>query len=255
MNKSILLITFCLAAVSSFAQVKKPVQATKPTTKPTTKTTLVTPTLFKNNSDSVSYAVGVRIAQSLKAQGFENVNMVLFQKAMKDVAQSKTPLLADAAISDCIGKFQQKVNGIKEGAQQKENAAKALIAKQEGQAFLAINGKRAGVVTLPSGLQYEILKAGTDNTKPTLASKVKCHYTGTLLNGTKFDSSVDRGEPITFALGNVIKGWQEAVQLMTIGSKWKLYIPSDLAYGDNGPPNIGPGATLIFEVELLGIEN
>lgn len=255
MNKSILLITFGLAAMSSFAQVKKPVQATKPTTKPTTKTTLVTPTLFKNNSDSVSYAVGVRIAQSLKAQGFENVNMVLFQKAMKDVAQSKTPLLADAAISDCIGKFQQKVNGVKEGVQQKENAAKALIAKQEGQAFLAINGNRAGVVTLPSGLQYEILKAGTDNTKPTLASKVKCHYTGTLLNGTKFDSSVDRGEPITFALGNVIKGWQEAVQLMTIGSKWKLYIPSDLAYGDNGPPNIGPGATLIFEVELLGIEN
>jgi len=105
-------------------------------------------------------------------------------------------------------------------------------------------------------LQYEVLKAGADKTKPTITSKVKCHYHGTLINGTVFDSSVDRGEPITFPLGNVIKGWQEALQLMTVGSKWKLYIPSDLAYGDNAPSAvIGPGATLIFEVELLGIEN
>ncbi|MEK7200406.1 MAG: FKBP-type peptidyl-prolyl cis-trans isomerase, partial [Bacteroidota bacterium] len=122
-------------------------------------------------------------------------------------------------------------------------------------AFLAGNGKREGVVTLPSGLQYEVIKTGTDNTKPTLASKVTCHYTGTLINGTKFDSSVDRGTPASFSLGNVIRGWQEALQLMTVGSKWKLYIPADMAYGENGPPSIGPGATLLFDVELLAVEN
>jgi len=253
MNRSILIITLAVGTVSGFAQVKKPAPPKQAVTKTTS---TLTPKLFKNNDDSVSYAVGVRIAQSLKAQGFDKVNEALFQKAINDVAQNKTPVLTDAAITECIGKFQQKINSVKEAAQQKENAAKALVSKQEGHAFLAINGKRAGVVTLPSGLQYEVMKAGTDNTaRPTLASKVKCHYTGTLLNGFKFDSSVDRGEPITFPLANVIVGWQQALQLMTVGSKWKLYIPSELAYGDNAPPNIGPGATLVFEVELLGIEN
>lgn len=251
MNKRILIIAFALAITSSFAQVKKPATSTKPVAK----TTTVAPVLFKNNLDSVSYAVGVRIAQSLKVQGFDKINMSLFQKAINDIAVNKTPVLADAAISECLGLFQQKVNAGKETIQQKENAAKAIIAKQEGQAFLAINGKRAGVVTLPSGLQYEIIKTGTDHTKPTLASKIKFHYTGTLINGTKFESSLDKGEPIIYPLGNLIRGWQEAIQLMTVGSKWKLFIPSELAYGDNGPPNIGPGATLIFDVELLGIEN
>jgi FKBP-type peptidyl-prolyl cis-trans isomerase FklB len=139
----------------------------------------------------------------------------------------------------------------------KENAAKSSAGIREGQAFLAANAKRAGVVSLPSGLQYEVIKAGTGTQKPTLNSNVKCHYTGTLLNGTKFDSSVDRGEPITFKLSNVILGWQEALQLMTVGSKWKLYIPANLAYGDNPPPGgvITAGSTLVFDVELLGIEN
>ncbi len=251
MNKQLLFVSLSLVVTGSFAQVKKATPAAKA---PVKKTVAPAP-LFKTNIDSVSYAVGVRIAQSLKAQGFENINMVLFQKAMNDVAQSKTPLLVDDAISQCIGVFQQKVNAVKEAAQQKENAAKGAKARQEGQAFLATNAKKPGVITLPSGLQYEVIKAGTDNTHPTLSSKVTCHYTGTLLNGTKFDSSVDRGAPATFPLGNVIRGWQEALQLMTVGSKWKLIIPADMAYGDNAPPTIGPGATLVFEVELLGIEN
>ncbi len=260
MNRQIFIVTCCLGSICSFAQVKKTTVTVKQGAKPVTavkpliagKSSIV----FKNNTDSVSYAVGVRVAQSLKAQGFDNVNLALFQKAVSDVVLSKIPVLADAAISECLGKFQQKINSVKEGQQQKENAAKAIAGRKEGQAFLANNAKKPGVVTLPSGLEYEILKAGTDNTKPTLASKVKCHYTGTLLDGTKFDSSVDRGEPITFPLANVIRGWQEAVQLMTVGSKWKLYIPADLAYGDSPPPGpITPGATLIFEVELLGIEN
>jgi len=251
MNRSILIIALGVSSVCSFAQVKKPAP------KPIAKKAATAPGLFKNNSDSVSYAVGVRIAQSLKAQGFDNVNMSLFQKAMNDIALNKSPLLADAAIADCLGKFQQKINGVKEAEQSKENAAKSAVGRQQGQAFLAENGKRAGVFTLPSGLQYEVLKAGADNTRPVLASKVKCHYTGTLINGTKFDSSVDRGEPITFPLANVIRGWQEGLQLMTVGSKWKLFIPADLAYGDNPPPGgvITPGATLVFDVELLGVEN
>lgn len=251
MTKQFLFVILSVAVTGSYAQVKK----TTPAAKPPVKKAIVAAQMFKSNMDSVSYAVGVRIAQSLKAQGFDNINMTLFQKAMIDVAQSKTPVLQDDAISQCIGVFQQKVNAVKEAAQQKENAEKGAKARQEGQAYLAANAKKPGVITLPSGLQYEVIKAGTDNTHPTLNSKVTCHYTGTLLNGTKFDSSVDRGAPATFPLGNVIRGWQEALQLMTVGSKWKLIIPADMAYGDNAPPTIGPGATLVFEVELLGIEN
>jgi len=242
MKRSILVITAAILTVSSFGQVKKPVTTAKPAAKPATTAAAVKP--FKNNTDSISYAVGLRIGQSLKAQGFENLNMVLFEKALSDVKQSKTALLDDAAITACITTYQMKAS-----------EAKSAASKAEGVAYLAKNGKRPGVVTLPSGLQYEVLKAGTDNTKPTLASSVTCHYTGTLINGTKFDSSVDRGTPATFPLGNVIRGWQEALQLMTVGSKWRLVIPAELAYGDNGPPNIGPGATLIFEVELLGVQN
>lgn len=242
MKQSLLVFTCLLLVMAGFSQAKKTV-VSKPAAKPAVNKK-VSPNLFKNNLDSTSYALGVRIAQSLKAQGFDHVNMALFQKGLADQKTNKAVLLDDAAIQQCFTRFQQTAS-----------EEKAAAAKKEGQAFLAQNGKRAGVVTLPSGLQYEVLKAGTDSAKPTLASKVKCHYTGTLINGTKFDSSVDRGEPITFPLGNVIRGWQEGLQLMTVGSKWKLYIPADLAYGDSGPPNIGPSATLIFEVELLGVEN
>lgn len=244
---------FSLLTAGAFAQVKK---TTAPVKKPVTKTAAKPAAiLFKNNIDSISYAIGMRIAQNLDAQGFKNLNMSLFQKAMSDIKLKKAPLLNDDAVTSCISLFQQKISAEKEAEMRKENEAKAAINKKEGMAFLAANGKRAGVVTLPSGLQYEVLKAGTDNTKPVLTSRVTCHYTGTLINGTKFDSSVDRGTPATFGLSNVISGWQEALQLMTVGSKWKLFIPSNLAYGDNAPPNIGPGATLIFEVELLGVQN
>jgi FKBP-type peptidyl-prolyl cis-trans isomerase FklB len=244
------MIMLGLVTAGSFAQVKKPVAiATKPAAK---KVTTASAATFKTNTDSVSYAIGMRIAQTLKAQGFTNINMSLFEKAMNDVKLNKPALLADAAIQECIGRFQEKVNAVKE----KENAAKSAGPKREGAAFLATNGKRSGVVTLPSGLQYEVIKTGTDNTKPTLASTVTCHYTGSLINGTVFETSVGQ-EPITFPLGNVIRGWQEALQLMTVGSKWKLYIPSDLAYGDNPRPGgaIQPGDTLIFEVELISFTN
>jgi FKBP-type peptidyl-prolyl cis-trans isomerase FklB len=127
--------------------------------------------------------------------------------------------------------------------------------KKEGEAFLAANKAKDGVVALPSGLQYKILTAGT-GPKPTTSDSVVCNYRGTLINGTEFDSSYKRGEPATFPVSGVIKGWTEALQLMPVGSKWQLFVPSDLAYGERSPdPSIGPNSTLIFEVELLSIKN
>jgi FKBP-type peptidyl-prolyl cis-trans isomerase FklB len=127
--------------------------------------------------------------------------------------------------------------------------------KKDGEAFLAANKSKDGVVTLPSGLQYKILTQGT-GPKPAASDSVVCNYRGTLLDGTEFDSSYKRGEPATFPVSGVIKGWTEALQLMPVGSKWQLFVPSDLAYGDRAPgPEIGPGSTLIFEVELLSIQD
>ena len=242
-----------LVAFNMNAQEKKtaakPASADATTTtakKPAAKSTEATATVssFKNNVDSSSYALGVRIGQNIKSQGFDGLNQVILQRAISDVLQNKKLSLPDSLLDACLGDYQKKAMG-----------AKSSVAKKEGKAFLEANAKRKGVVVLPDGLQYEVLKAGTDTAKPKLEDKVKCHYHGTLINGTVFDSSVDRGEPITFPLNGVIKGWQEAVQLMTVGSKWKLFIPSDLAYGDQqAGPTIAPGSTLVFEVELLGIE-
>lgn len=135
-----------------------------------------------------------------------------------------------------------------------ESSKAAQANKDAGMAFLAENKKKAGVVELPSGMQYEILKDGTGES-PKATDKVTTHYTGTLMDGTVFDSSIERGQPAQFPVNGVIRGWTEALQLMKPGSKWKLYIPSDLAYGDGGsPPKIGPGALLIFEVELISVD-
>ncbi len=240
MKKTIILSGGLLCMVNMFAQVKKPATDVKHSP---AKATTATVNPFKGSTDSASYALGVRIAQNLKNSGFDKLNLSIVQKAMADVLQNKKILIEETSLDACIGAYQQKVS-----------TEKAAGAKQEGKAFLANNGKRSGVVTLPNGLQYEVIKAGTDTVKPTLNDKVKCHYHGTLINGTIFDSSVDRGEPVSFPLNRVIKGWQDALQRMTVGSKWKLYIPSDLAYGDGGSGSIPPGSLLIFEVELLGIE-
>jgi len=241
MKKMLLVVCLFTGVQSVISQAKKPATpvAKAPAVKPAQPVSAL-----KTMSDSVSYSLGVKIAQSLKTQGFDDLNFAMVQKAFTDIKNGAKPIMNDEAINKCLGQYQER-----------KNAEKSLSTKKEGLAFLAANGKRPGVVTLPSGLQYEVLRAGTDATKPTLDSKVRCHYHGTLINGQVFDSSVDRGEPITFPLNGVIRGWQEGLQLMTVGSKWKLFIPSDLAYGDGGTGGpIGPGATLIFEVELLGIE-
>jgi len=239
-----ILVSFFLVMILSVISYGQ----TKPTAKSPVKAPLKSTTAsvnpLKNNKDSAGYALGIRIFQNLQAQGLDAVNVAMLQRAMNDVLQKKPLLLKEDVLDRCIGTFATEVN-----------QAKLEISKKVAKDFLAANGKRQGVVTLPSGLQYEILKDNPSGARPTVNDQVKCHYHGTLVDGTIFESSVDRGEPIVFSVGGVIKGWQEALQLMTVGSKWKLYVPSDLAYGDQqAGPKIGPGSTLIFEVELLSIE-
>ena len=247
-----LFICLLLASFGANAQVKKAATAPKATsTTPAKPSTAVKPTValkpmgvFKNSADSAGYALGVRIGQNLKAQGFDAINLPNLYRAIGDVFSGKASALPEAVLDKCIGEFVHKAN-----------EQKSAGAKKAGVEFLAANAKKPGVVTLPSGLQYVVVKAGADTTRPKLTDKVKCHYHGTLLNGSIFDSSMDRGEPVVFPVNGVIKGWQEALQLMTVGSKWKLYVPSDLAYGDSSPsPSIGPGSLLVFDVELISIE-
>jgi FKBP-type peptidyl-prolyl cis-trans isomerase FklB len=258
MNKTIILAFATSIAVSGWAQTKpslrtKTVMATQyvpPATTPvkkvvTNKAVAAKPTtvVFKNAKDSASYALGLRIGQSLRSQGLQDVNVAMFNKGMATGVNVKS-LIPDSLLDICIKNYQDKMS-----------TEKIAINRAAGAAFLAENAKRPGVVRLSNGLQYEVMVAGTDTAKPTLKNTVKCHYHGTLITGEIFDSSVNRGEPISFPLNGVIKGWQEALQLMTVGSKWKLFIPSELAYGERSAgPVIGPGSTLIFEVELLGIQ-
>ena len=192
--------------------------------------------------DSVSYSLGVNIGENIKKQ-FENINLDNFEAGIKDVLEKEL----EAKISD--NQAQAIINSYFSKKQKKES--ESMI--EEGANYLQENAKREGVTTLPSGLQYEIISEGT-GPKPTLEDNVTTHYHGTLIDGTVFDSSVDRGEPASFPVGGVIKGWTEALQLMSVGSKWKLYVPYDLAYGERGAgAQIGPYSTLIFEVELISI--
>jgi FKBP-type peptidyl-prolyl cis-trans isomerase FklB len=192
--------------------------------------------------DQISYSLGVLLGQNLQQQGIDKVDAATLAKAITDVLEGK-PLQIEAAEANRL--VQSHIQ-----AQQSKKFEGNIAA---GQAFLAENAKRTGVVTLPSGLQYEIMKAGTGR-KPLASEKVTVHYHGTLTDGTVFDSSVERGQPATFGVTQVIQGWVEALQLMPEGSKWKLFIPYNLAYGERGAgPKIGPYSTLVFEVELLKI--
>jgi FKBP-type peptidyl-prolyl cis-trans isomerase FklB len=241
MKKLVFIISSFCFLVMAQAQTTK---AVAPKAAVARKTAVPTATSsLKNTKDSASYALGYRIAQSLKGQGLQDVNFEFFKKGMAAGVLAK-PEIPDSLLDICIKNYQDKMS---------QN--NILQNRAIGAEFLANNAKRPGVVKLSSGLQYEVLVAGTGTQKPTLNNKVKCHYHGTLIDGTVFDSSVQRGEPISFPLNGVIKGWQDALQLMTVGSKWKLFIPSELAYGERSAgPVIGPGSTLIFEVELLGID-
>ena len=224
--------------------------AKKPATT-ATKTAAAAPAL-KTRKEKFSYALGMNIGNglgtNLKKQSVE-VDPNLVAQGLKDsMGDGKTRLTeeeAKAVLTEVQNEVRQQQQGkVKEAADKN---------KTEGDTFLAANKSKDGVVTLPSGLQYKILTEGT-GAKPTAADTVVCNYRGTLLDGTEFDSSYKRGQPATFPVGGVIKGWTEALQLMATGSKWQLFIPANLAYGDKGAGGeIGPGATLIFEVELISI--
>lgn len=198
---------------------------------------------LSNQIDSISYSLGVNIATNIKSQGFDSINAQALAKAVEDVYGNGELLITAESANEVINTYFQAMQA------KKTEAATAV-----GRQFLAENGKREGVTTTASGLQYEVLVEGT-GAKPLATDQVTVHYTGTLLNGEVFDSSVERGQPATFPLNGVIPGWTEGLQYMSIGSKYKFYIPSDLAYGPRGAGGkIGPNETLIFEVELLGIE-
>jgi FKBP-type peptidyl-prolyl cis-trans isomerase FklB len=204
---------------------------------------------LKTDKDKAGYAIGLNIGDNLRRQGVD-VDPAMIALGLKDSMGGGKPLLTEDEIKAALTALQTQVR-----KEQEEKAAVAGEAnKKEGDAFLAANKAKPGVVTLPSGLQYKILTAGT-GPKPTASDTVVCNYKGTLINGTEFDSSYKRGQPATFPVGQVIKGWTEALQLMPVGSKWQLFVPADLAYGDRGAgPDIGPNATLIFDVELLSIK-
>lgn len=205
--------------------------------------------LLKNEQDRISYSIGLSIGSNFKQQSID-VSLDPLMAGIKDALLARKPLMTDAEIKETMERFRQQMTA--KMKQKKESQAAGNLA--EGEQFLRKNGKKEGVITTASGLQYEIIKKGT-GPKPALTDTVVTHYTGTLLDGKVFDSSYKRKSPATFPVNGVIKGWTEALQLMETGSKWKLYIPSSLAYGARGAGNvIGPNATLIFEIELLEIK-
>jgi FKBP-type peptidyl-prolyl cis-trans isomerase FklB len=198
---------------------------------------------LKTTADSVSYSIGVSIGSNMKKDGLDSLNLDILKEAIRAALKGDS-LMLDATSSQSV--IQNYLN-----AKQKQ---KGEVNTEAGKKFLAENKSKPGVKVLPDGLQYIVIKEGTGPT-PTATDTVSVHYHGTLIDGTVFDSSIERGEPAEFPVGAVIKGWTEALQMMKVGSKYKLFIPSELAYGDRAAgPKIGANSTLIFEVELLGIK-
>jgi FKBP-type peptidyl-prolyl cis-trans isomerase len=242
------------AAPAAGAQ-KAPTAKTGTATKPRTSLTL------KTQKDKTSYAVGMNVGKGLGAnlrQGSVDVDQAILLRGLKDALAGGKTLLTDDEAKAVLTQLQTEMRARQQEKMKVEQEKMKAVAennKKEGDEFLAANKVKDGVVLLPSGLQYKVLTEGT-GPKPAATDTVTCNYKGTLTDGTEFDSSYKRGQPLSIQVNGVIKGWTEALQLMPVGSKWQLFIPSDLGYGDRGSgPVIGPGATLIFEVELLSIQD
>jgi FKBP-type peptidyl-prolyl cis-trans isomerase FklB len=206
-------------------------------------------TALQTPQDKLSYSIGVSVGRNLKSQDI-SVEPDAFMRGLRDALKGDPPLLTDDQMREVMFAFQME----RRAKQQEEKDKQAVANRKEGADFLAANNKKKGVKTTASGLQYKVLKEGAGKT-PTAESVVTAHYKGTLLDGTEFDSSYARGQPAQFPLNGVIPGWSEALQLMKVGSKYQVWIPSELGYGDQGAgARIGPHATLIFEIELIAIE-
>ncbi len=234
---------FAITGISVTAQTKaKPKAPAKPAATAAAK---LGAAAFKNTSDSFSYALGMNVANNLKQQGIEDISYAAMQRAMEDIFKKRTCSLND-----------QQANMVIQERLQANSLKKSGAEKAKSAAFLEANKKRAGVITLPSGLQYEVIKKGDGaSPMPKLTDTVVANYAGTLIDGKEFDNSYKRGEPLTIPVGSVIRGWTEILQLMHTGDKFKVYIPSELGYGERGAgADIPPGATLIFDMELLGIK-
>jgi FKBP-type peptidyl-prolyl cis-trans isomerase FklB len=201
---------------------------------------------IKTDAEKVSYGIGLQLAQQVKNQSFPGFNLDALVVGLTDVFENKPMRFPEETMQAAFSAINQQVQTAAASASEENKTA--------GNLFLADNGKKEGVITTDSGLQYEVITEG-NGPKPNQSDTVVTHYHGSLIDGTVFDSSVDRGQPAEFPVNGVIQGWIEALQLMPTGSKWRLTIPSDLAYGDQGSaPVIGPGATLIFDIELLEIK-
>jgi FKBP-type peptidyl-prolyl cis-trans isomerase len=204
--------------------------------------------VLTTEKDKQSYAIGLNVGKSLHRDDID-VDPKIVLQGLQDAMGDGKVLLTDDQIKTVMTDLQNQVRQ----KQEEKKQALAETNKKEGAAFLAANATKPGVVTLPSGLQYKVLTAGT-GPKPTATDSVVCNYRGTFLDNTEFDSSYKRGQPATFPVSGVIKGWTEALQLMPVGSKWQLFIPADLAYGERAREPIGPNATLVFDLELLSVQ-
>lgn len=251
MKKIFVLIALTATYTYSSAQTKPVAAKPKPaatTAKPATKTTTTvqpkpTPTLFKTQLDSASYAFGVSIGNDIKSRGVTSLNYSLMAKALSDVFGASGPVLSPEKSQELIMSFLGSIE-----------KKKFEVNINEGAKFLSENSKKPGIVILPSGLQYEIITRGT-GVKPKATDEVTVNYKGTLLNGKQFDSSYDRGQAATFMLNQVIPGWTEGLQQMPAGSKYRFFIPYPLAYGERAAgPDIPPYSTLVFEVELISVQ-
>ena len=255
-SKSTVLTCFVAGSIlMGLAQTQTTQPATKPAAKKPSTATATQSAAAKEAAplttpkDKLSYAIGTDVGRKLKGQSIE-VDPAVVERGMKDALDGKPAAMTDeemrATLMDLSKQLREKQMAAAKEASEKN--------KKEGEDFLAANKSKEGVVALPSGLQYKVIKAG-EGQKPTAKDTVVCNYRGTLIDGTEFDSSYKRGQPATFPVGGVIKGWTEALQLMPAGSKWQLFVPSELAYGERGAGGeIGPNATLVFEVELLSIQ-
>jgi FKBP-type peptidyl-prolyl cis-trans isomerase FklB len=236
------------AAQAPASQTPSAPAKTPSTTKPKTSAGAGAPLSLKTQKEKFSYAVGMNLGERFKKDGVD-IDPAILSRAIRDTQAGRKTLLTDDQAREAIMSVQKDVMA----KQQEKNKEAAAANKKTGEAFLEANKSKEGVKALPDGLEYKVLTEG-NGPKPTKDDKVSVNYRGTLIDGKEFDSSYKRGEPATFPVTGVIKGWTEALQLMPVGSKWQLFIPSDLAYGDRGAgADIGPSETLIFEVELLSI--